>query len=271
VTGDLYVSMRQIALSLPILLVAACVELTDDAELGETDQALSSFTPQEWSCTTTGGFHTCNYDLGTQSGRACVITGIRGQLINEVRIFAQAGNWHLEVGGGNAQQTNIINTVCMPATSVVTSGTWASGGPAIPIAASANRRCYLSRVANYDSGFASMSDYVQITQLADSSWQLSGAMASGTIHAFAAAMCFTARATSSTSDFVPVAKNLQTTVDLLATNGGSTGTACTLTRLGGIYTATSTSAGTWVRYSGASQDWNLTLTQGHSATAECFR
>jgi hypothetical protein len=57
----------------------------------------------------------------------------------------------------------------------------------------------------------------------------------------------------------------------LAFNPASSGVACALTGIGGLFTTTNQSKGVWLNYDPSTRYWNWSFTPGVHATSECFK
>lgn len=176
------------------LLLAACLPLLgcalDDPETAVDDSALTGTSHWEWNGTTSTFL-----DIGSSINRACILTGVGGNLTTPaaggsasgngagVRINATTNRWELWLSPAVAGNRIRAYARCFASTSLSHEEVWTGGAKITVEPDAAHRRCFITtiktkRVGNGHGGFAVMGDYAALTRDANNVY-LGGAQSGG--------------------------------------------------------------------------------------------
>jgi hypothetical protein len=241
---------------------------TDDPELASTTQALSGTSISYHECDQPYGLP-CLLELGSAANnRACFIGGIYGKLGagGGVQIFPVGNTYFLNLYGRNA--ANIAaKVICVSGGTNRTLMTWTPGQPYDTVAATSNRRCFLSSISGHDdTAFNDTTDYVH-TWKNGSTWYLGGQISGGAQPQVSAVCIDTPYGTGLWGGIA----NLGSTVGWDIGDNASGGWACGFTKLGGKFMSNSYGDKIEIDYNGSTKIWSWTLVNGKQAEAHCVK
>lgn len=237
---------------------------------GEVHQAVSAIGFYEYYCSS----GTCNFDIGSTTGRTCFLGGIWGSLAGggSASIYPiVGGTYRLHLHHGTAQKIG-ARAICISGTTNLTRASWRGGDAATQIhgTVTSKRRCFLDGISNESgdyTGFDTSSDYAKVWKDSAGKWYVGGSL-SGLADSFVTATCVD----------IPTDRGLW---GIVANPGGSVGfntaynasggVACGLNKIGGKFTTASYSDGLDVNYNSGTRYWDISAVndkQGETVCAE---
>ncbi len=259
-----------------LVLMVGCVDADDPedaAELGETEQEVSSTVLETFTCSTTPS---CRFDLGSDSNRACFLAGIRGpagglggSFGSYTSIYDTGSTWALAVyppAGGTLK----VTTACVSPAGNVTKQLWNSTFPTsaeqIPNT-TPQSRCFLSIFSGQAGGLTHYNDSIKTWKDSAGKWWIGGSTV-GDSYLSGGAICFDVAVNHSTWAWGQGSSG-SITGDIGSNSTG--GVACGLTELGGKFTTNSTSDGVHINYLSGSAQWIWTFVNYKHAHANCIK
>jgi hypothetical protein len=236
---------------------------------GEVRQAVSAIGFYNYYCSS----GTCNFDIGSTTGRTCFLGGIFGSLIGGAASIypITGGTYRLHLAHAPFQKIG-ARAICISGTTNLTRASWRGGQTATPIngTVTSKRRCFLDGISNESgdtNGFDTSSDYAKVWKDSAGKWYLGGSL-SGLADSYVSATCVD----------IPTDRGLW---GIVANPGGSVGfdtaynanggVACGLNKIGGKFTTASYSDGLDVNYNSGTRYWDISAVndkQGETVCAE---
>jgi hypothetical protein len=234
---------------------------------GEVRQAVSAIGFYDYYCSS----GTCNFDIGSTTGRTCFLAGVWGTLAGGAASIYPiiGGTYRLHLNHLPFQRIG-ARAICISGTTNRTTASWRGGQTATQIrgTVTSQRRCFINGVSNESgdtNGFDTGSDYTQVWKDSAGKWYLGGSM-SGLADPYVSAVCVDV---PTDRGLWGIVANPGGTVNFNTAYNASGGVACGLNKLGGKFTTPSFSDGVDVGYNSGTRYWDITAVNDKQAQTTC--